>query len=67
MSGLIGLLQAIPQIVSLISRLVDWFNQESTKRWLAELDEATGKLEKSKTTEERTNAARDLVRLIRAL
>jgi hypothetical protein len=67
LSGIVSFLSALPTLLSLISRIGEWLAQESTKKWIAELHDATGKLEKAKTTEDRTDAARSLVRLIRTL
>lgn len=67
LGALVTVIQAIPSIISLVSRLAAWLREEQTKKWLADAEEAVTKLEGAKTSEDRINAARSVVRLIRSL
>lgn len=67
MTGLVAFFRALPQIVSLLSRIGSFIESKRESAWLTDLEDALGKAEKAQSTEERINAARSLVSVIRKL
>lgn len=67
MSAIAGFFSALPKILDLVSRLVSFVQRKDFQQWISELETTINKLEKAKTVEEKTDAARSLVRVIRTL
>ena len=67
MAALAGLLAALPKLVDLVLRLLDLFKRQDFQEWIAELETSINKLEGAKTVEEKHDAAKGLVRVIRTL
>lgn len=67
MAALAGLLAALPKLVDLVLRLLDLFKRQDFQQWVAELETSINKLEGAKTVEEKRDAAKSLVRVIRTL
>ena len=67
MAALAGLLAALPKLVDLVLRLLDLFKRQDFQEWVAELETSINKLEGAKTVEEKRDAAKGLVRVIRTL
>jgi hypothetical protein len=66
-AALAGLLASLPKLVDLFLRLLDLFKKEDFQAWIAELEGTINKLETAKTVEEKRDAAKGLVRVIRTL
>ena len=67
MAALAGLLAALPKLIDLVLRLFDLFKRQDFQQWIAELETSINKLEGAKTVEEKRDAAKSLVRVIRTL
>lgn len=67
MAALAGLLAALPKLVDLVLRLLDLFKRQDFQQWIAELETSINNLEGAKTVEEKRDAAKGLVRVIRTL
>lgn len=67
MAALAGLLAALPKLVDLVLRLLDLFKRQDFQQWVAELETSINQLEVAKTVEEKRDAAKGLVRVIRTL
>lgn len=74
MSGIIAFFQALPAILTLISRLgnvLDALNkaaeQNNLNGWIDSLEQAVKKLEQAKTSQEKLDAAQFLVGAIRSI
>lgn len=67
MAALAGLLAALPKLVDLVLRLLDLFKRQDFQEWVAELETSINNLEGAKTVEEKRDAAKGLVRVIRTL
>lgn len=74
LAGVIAFFTALPAIVELISRigtllgrLVAYSNQNDLNKWIAHLEDATDQLEKAKSDEEKFNAGKNFVSIIRGM
>jgi hypothetical protein len=65
MAEIIAFLGAIPRIWATIEKLAKVWEQKKLNDYLNQVDQTLDKLETAKTTEERINAARSIIKLIR--
>lgn len=65
LASVLAFFQALPQLIQLVTRVGAWVKRQETQKWLADLEHTMEKVEGAKTVEEKQNAARDLVRIIR--
>lgn len=66
MAEIIAFLGAIPRIWAAIEKLAKVWEEKKLNDYLNQVDQTLDKLETAKTTEERINAARSIIKLIRA-
>lgn len=60
-----ALMQAVPRILSLIERYLNWTNSKDLNQWLDELEAGVNKLESAETPQDKIDAARTLLDAIR--
>jgi len=66
-AGIAALLQALPKIMDMIGRLVEFAKEGRLNAWINDLDDTIVKLETAATPEDKRAAARSLVNLVRGL
>lgn len=64
MAEIIAFLGAIPRIWAAIEKLAKVWEEKKLNDYLNQVDQTLDKLETAKTTEERINAARSIIKLI---
>jgi len=67
MGAISGFLTALPKILDLVSRLIAFVQRKEFQDWISDLESTINKIEQAKTVEEKQDAARSLVRVIRTL
>jgi len=67
MSAIAGFFAALPKLLDLVSRLIGFVQRAEFQAWVADLESTIDKLEQAKSVEEKQDAARSLVRVIRTL
>lgn len=64
-AALLGLLAALPKLISIGERVVKAINDAQFQNWMNDLDATIGNLEKATTDQERFDAAKALAKLTR--
>lgn len=74
MTGLLAILQALPEMFKLLNylgtvvdRFMKWSHDNNLEKWISDLEASVDQLEKAKTPEEKLGAAHSIVSNIRNL
>lgn len=65
--GISALIQIVNRVIPLIEKLGKYIKEKNVEKWIDNLEKVVDDLEKAQTPEEKQNAAKNLVGLIRTL
>lgn len=67
LSAVLGFFEALPKIIGLCERLVGVMKDKQVQAWMSDLENTIDKTEKAKTIEEKRDAAKSIVNIIRRI
>ncbi len=67
LSAILGFFEALPKIISLCERLVAVMKDKQVQAWMSDLEATIEKTEKAKTIEEKRDAAKSIVNIVRRI